>query len=80
MTTKTMDVGLLKKFLDNFFDNIQVAVKVPGGQVYAITSAQMKSVGAETPLVFELLTEKDLDARQIQPVLIGNGQRDNFQP
>lgn len=82
MTIKTtMNVGLLKRFLDNYFDDIKIAVRVPGGGVFEIVGATMKSAGAETPLVFELLTEKDLDTKKIVAIRIGEDhQPDYYQP
>ncbi len=75
-----MSVGMLKKFLNMYFDDINVAVKVPGGQVIQVTGAMMKSVGAHKPLVLELLTEKNLDCQRVEARQLDDTRRDFFQP
>lgn len=82
MTTKIMTTGVLGKFCDLYMENIPVVAVMPDGQRYAITSAMMRSVGSDTPLVFELLTEKDFDMKKIEPIKIDETSigRDNFQP
>ena len=80
-TPQTVNVGLLERMLSLYFDEIDVAVRVPGGKVYAVTGATLKNTGAEHRLIFELLTEKDLDTRKVvAQELLDPVSRDFFQP
>lgn len=68
--SQVMTVGLLKRFLSIYHDDLPVTAQVPGGEVLAIRYASTLVMNPGNVLVFALNTTKDINGRKTEAVIV----------